>query len=364
MEDLHEWGTRLEVLEDVKEKEIVFADILRVLQMPGGTDGAKSLAAQLVSKHAPTFPHHEDAAIDALINLSQGGDGKQSQSVRIHAILGLVTFVKGQTTISLPLHEKLGQFVHATLARETSGVLLRHLTSLQKLLTPAPTAPVASAPSSSLTTAAVPSSPAKPEPRRECIPPSPYLYIKGFQLGTELGKLLAYFQNVDPTLTLSKIHLNKASKHHHNAFLNCTTIDKARQVIEYASTHPFDNRNLVALFARGPQVASVVFHLASSYPTPPNDLAEVWPDVKSELQRLKATYWSTTVGKAKFDSMDFVKMLVTKGLTVRGQKIWIVYDMDEQAKAHDAHTKRPAAPPPRGIDTTPFSFRSIAHFAG
>ncbi|ETV83855.1 hypothetical protein H257_04462 [Aphanomyces astaci] len=343
MEELHEWGTRLELLDDIQEKDIVFKDILGAIQVPGASDGAKSLAAQLVSKHVANFPHHEDATIDALVSLSQLGEGKQSQSVRIHAILGLVMFMKGQTIISLALHEKLSRFVNMTLARETSGVLVRHLTSLHKLLGPTPNVSI---PKSTNPVTAAPPSPAKVDSKQDFIPPSPFVFVKGFQRSSDADRLLAYFQVIDPSLSRDTVHLHNLNRTHQNVFIDSSSIDKAREIIQYASTHPFQGRTLTAQFARGPAVTSVVFHAADSYPTDWTDLESMWPDVTAELRRRfpKAQFVTTSIGKATFESLDTVKTLVTKGLTVRGgRKICVVYDSDEQTVvAHEKRTKQPS----------------------
>ncbi|RHZ20996.1 hypothetical protein DYB37_001432 [Aphanomyces astaci] len=308
---------------DIQEKDIVFKDILGAIQVPGASDGAKSLAAQLVSKHVANFPHYEDATIDALVSLSQLGEGKQSQSVRIHAILGLVMFMKGQTIISLALHEKLSQFVNMTLASETSGVLVRHLTSLHKLLGPTPNVSIPK--STNPVTAA---------------PPSPAKRI------SDADRLLAYFQVIDPSLSRDTVHLHNLNRTHQNVFIDSSSIDKAREIIQYASTHPFQGRTLTAQFARGPAVTSVVFHAADSYPTDWTDLGSLWPDVAAELRRRfpKAQFVTTSIGKATFESLDTVKTLVIKGLTVRGgRKICVVYDSDEQTVvAHEKRTKQPS----------------------
>ncbi|RLO08125.1 hypothetical protein DYB28_002069 [Aphanomyces astaci] len=328
---------------DIQEKDIVFKDILGAIQVPGASDGAKSLAAQLVSKHVANFPHYEGATIDALVSLSQLGEGKQSQSVRIHAILGLVMFMKGQTIISLALHEKLSQFVNMTLASETSGVLVRHLTSLHKLLGPTPNVSI---PKSTNPVTAAPPSPAKVDSKQDFIPPSPFVFVKGFQRSSDADRLLAYFQVIDPSLSRDTVHLHNLNRTHQNVFIDSSSIDKAREIIQYASTHPFQGRTLTAQFARGPAVTSVVFHAADSYPTDWTDLGSLWPDVAAELRRRfpKAQFVTTSIGKATFESLDTVKTLVIKGLTVRGgRKICVVYDSDEQTVvAHEKRTKQPS----------------------
>ncbi|KAH9159100.1 hypothetical protein LEN26_002513 [Aphanomyces euteiches] len=348
MEEIREWGLRLEEEQDYQSKDDIYQDILHEVQSEETPDGGKSLGAQLLAKNVLTFPHYEEITIDVLISMGQAAEPKQSQSVRIHAILGLVTYVKAQTTISLTIHEKLVRFVQTTIGRETSGVLVRHLTSLQKLLNP-PVNPTVAA-LASTPRQHTPSSPIADGndtgPKREEIPPSPFLFIKGFTQSTDLNRLISYFQNVDPSISRQNIHFHAPNKsHNQNAFLNCLTIEKARAAIEYAKTHLFYGRRLLTLFARGPSVTSVVFHLAESFPTSWNDHGDIWSQIQLELQNRypSGSFTVKAVGKVTFESLEVVKALVVQGMQIQEHKIWIVYDVDEQNKPRVRDTRDSAS---------------------
>jgi hypothetical protein len=142
MDDLHASDALLDAdNDDAKAKKQTYLGIVRQLQQSddGGTAQVKSLAGQLLAKHFFRFPEIQGDAIDALIGLSVA-DAKNPLSVRIHAMQSLSSMLSRQlkdTSVALVashLMDKLAAFVQTALEKETSGVLLRHLTGLQKLI--------------------------------------------------------------------------------------------------------------------------------------------------------------------------------------------------------------------------------------
>ncbi|KDO28466.1 hypothetical protein SPRG_06705 [Saprolegnia parasitica CBS 223.65] len=117
-------------------QETAVNDILDLLSAPaeGAPDAVKSRAAQILAANFNEVADMADRIVETLVGVGAAG-AKHATSVRIHTIVSLSNIVKHAAEPLAPsVLERIREFASATLSTETSGVIMRHLTGLTKLV--------------------------------------------------------------------------------------------------------------------------------------------------------------------------------------------------------------------------------------
>ena len=141
LSELYVWDS---TIEDGGSDEVcseAYQRILKSAELPvsvaekASQDGVWSLAAQLLTKHFFKFPTLQMEVLDALLGLCKVGN---SQTVRIHTIRSLLALDKAskdtRNLIPSQARNKVRVFIRGLLENERSGVVMRHLTQLDKSL--------------------------------------------------------------------------------------------------------------------------------------------------------------------------------------------------------------------------------------
>lgn len=113
-----------------------YEEVIQLASQPeDGADSVLSLAAQLLTKHFFKFPHVHMNVVDVMLVLCSA---ERPQAVRIHTIRSLLQIVKTPTSEAEPVAkeclDRISEVVGKLVERETSGVIMRHMTQLAKAL--------------------------------------------------------------------------------------------------------------------------------------------------------------------------------------------------------------------------------------
>ncbi|EQC26846.1 hypothetical protein SDRG_15356 [Saprolegnia diclina VS20] len=368
-------------------QETAINDILDLLSAPaeGAPDAVKSRAAQILAANFNEVADMADRIVETLVGMGAAGT-KHATSVRIHTIVSLSNIVKHATEPLAPAAlEQIRDFASATLSTETSGVIVRHLTGLTKLVgrpsaikakvASPPTTPkqdVAPTPSPSpsppRTTDASPCAESgrldapltaeevlqrESEARREkfrleekrrqdrrkelAVPPTPYLYIRHFPSEATPAQFATYFNHVDPGMMPRDVVLHLANGARH-AFVKFGTTELATKAIALSAEKAFDETFwLPVAYARGPIVSTVDFHIyGSSFPTDWTKHSTLWAHTVSHFARKygsNSSHWAVrSPGVIWFASKSITQHLVLKGVQIDDKQLVVVYNVADQRR--------------------------------